>query len=117
MTNGSTATSCKLSAPNGTVFNSKPGDVSLTLKQINGSVTFSLQNTDVLDSSGKSVNPTKTLTTLSFKVTAGQTYVLETVYHIVPLSADATLQEDCTNGVELSQVSVLTPTQQFTIRG
>jgi len=119
MGNGSSASSCRLTATaDPAVFKSTPGTVNLILKSVTGNVTFLLKDTDVLDAAGNSVNPTKTPTTLSFKVTAGQTYIVETEYFIFPTHSTGTLQEDCTGGgVVLSQVNAATNPQQFTIQG
>jgi hypothetical protein len=118
MGNGSNAASCKLTqTQDPAVFNSTPGTVNLVLKPTTGNVAFLLKDTDVLDSSGKSVNPMKTPTTLAFIVSAGQTYIVETEYFIFPTHSTGTLQEDCTGGVVLSQVNAVTNPQQFTIKG
>jgi len=118
MGTGATATSCKLTQTSDpAVFKSSPGVVSLNLTSTSGNVAFLLKDTDVLDSSGKSVNPTKTPTALTFTVAAGQTYVVEAEYFIFPTHSTGTLQESCTGGVVLSQVSAVTNPQQFTIKG
>lgn len=118
MGNGSNAASCRLTqTPDPAVFNSTPGTVNLILKPTSGNVAFLLKDTDVLDSSGKSVNPTKTPTTLTFTVVAGQTYVVEAEYFIFPTHSTGTVQESCAGGVVLSQISAVTNPQQFTIKG
>jgi hypothetical protein len=118
MGNGSNTASCRLAqTPDPAVFNSTPGTVNLILKPTSGNVAFLLKDTDVLDSSGKSVNPTKTPTTLSFTVALGQTYIVEAEYFIFPTHSTGTLQEDCTGGAVLSQVNAVTNPQQFTIKG
>jgi hypothetical protein len=76
-----------------------------------------LKDTDVLDSSGKSVSPSKSPTTISFTVTAGQTYFVEAEYFIFPTHSTGTLKERCAGGVTLSQISAVTNPQQFTIKG
>jgi hypothetical protein len=111
---------CKLTPDPGgdpLVFKSAPGNLALKLTPTSGNVTFLLKDTDVLDATGKSVNPTKTPTSLSFTVQAGQTYLLEPQYFIFPTHSTGTLQEDCANGLVLSKVSAVTNPQQFTIRG
>lgn len=116
---GTTATTagCLLSkTQDPAVFKSSPGTLSLTLKPISGNVTFMLKDTDVLESS-KSVNPSKTTTTLSFTVVAGHSYTIEVEYFIFPTHSTAVLQENCTGGVVLSQVNVATNPQQFSIQG
>jgi hypothetical protein len=118
MADNAVGDSCKLAETDDPdVFKSGTGSVSLTLKSANGNVAFLLKDTDVLDSSGNSVNPTKTPTTLTFNVVAGQTYVVEAEYYIFPTHSTGTLQEDCPGGVVLSQVSAVTNPQQFTIQG
>jgi len=91
--------------------------VNLVLNTKTGNVAFLVKETDVFDSSGKSVNPTKTPTTVSFTVVAGQNYIIESEYFIFPTHSTGTLQEDCSAGVVLSQVNAVTNPQQFTIKG
>jgi hypothetical protein len=99
------------------VFNASPGTVALILTPTKGNVTFMVKDTDVLDSSGKSVNPTKTATTLKFTVVQGQMYLVETEYFVFPTDSTGTLKENCPGGLTLSQVNALTNPQQFTIKG
>lgn len=96
---------------------SAPGAVNLKLVSNVGNIAFLLQNTDVLDSSGKSINPTKTPTALTFNVTEGDTFIVETLYFIFPTHSVGVLQEDCANGVVLSPISAIQNPQQFTIKG
>jgi hypothetical protein len=118
MASGNAATPCRLTATSDpAVYNSSPGSVNLTLTPTNGNVAFLPKNTDVLDSSGNSVTPSKTPTSLTFTVAAGQTYVVEAEYFIFPPNSTGTLQEGCSNGVVLSQVSAVRNPQQFTIKG
>jgi len=99
------------------VFKSTPGIVTLALNPTTGNVTFLVKETDVMDSSGKSVSPTKTATSIQFTVAAGQTYTVETEYFIFPTHSTGVLQESCSGGVVLSQVSIATNPQQFVIKG
>jgi hypothetical protein len=118
MKNTATQQSCKLTPTDDpAVFDSSPGNVKLILVPDSGNVAFMLKDTDVLDSSGKSVSPTKTPTSLSFTVKAGQTYVVEADYYIFPTHSTGTLKEDCPKGVVLSEVTAVMNPQQFTIRG
>lgn len=112
------ATPCKLTPDQDdpSLFTSTPGTVKLKLVSNVGNVAFLLQNTDVLDSSGQSINPTKTPTTLTFPVTAGNTFIVETQYFIFPTHSSGVLQEDCLSGVVLSPVSAIHNPQQFTIK-
>ena len=115
-TNAATAT-CKLTPTSDpAVFNSSAGNVSLILIPTSGNVTFMVKDTDVLDQSGNSVNPTKTATTLTFTAASGKTYLVEAEYFIFPTHSTGTLQENCTGGTVLSQVSAVTNPQQFTIK-
>jgi hypothetical protein len=118
MGSSSSASGCKLTATSDpAVFNASPGAVTLLLTSTKGNVTFMVKDTDVLDGSGQSVNPTKTATTLKFTVKQGQTYLVETEYFIFPTDSTGTLQESCTGGVVLSQVDSLRNPQQFTVKG
>lgn len=118
MPSRSSAGGCKLTATSDpAVFNASPGAVKLILTPTKGNVTFMVKDTDVLDGSGQSVNPTKTATTLEFTVKSGQTYLVETEYFIFPTDSTGTLQESCSGGVVLSPVDALRNPQQFTVRG
>ena len=114
----SATNACKL-APTAdpAVFKSAPGNLRLVLKPTSGNVTFIVKDTDVLDSSGKSVDPAKTATTLSFVVTAGQTYLVETEYLTFPTHSTGELREDCLGGLLLSPINAMTNPQQFTVQG
>jgi len=112
------ANSCRLTqTQDPAVFRATPGTVTLALSPTKGNVTFMVKDTDVLDSSGKSVKPTKTATTLNFTVEAGEMYLVETEYFIFPPDSTATLSESCPQGTTLSQINALTNPQQFTIKG
>jgi len=107
---------CKLTKVSNRVFKSTPGLVTLSLVSKTGNVAFD-SVTDVVDSSNKSVGPTKTANTLSFTVVAGQTYFVETLYVFLPPNSTGVLQEGCPGGIILSDVDPLTNPQKFEVRG
>ena len=119
MATGPSATPCKLTPDpkDPSRFNSGEGTVTLKLVSNVGNIAFFIQNTDVLDAAGNSVNPTKTPTSLSFSVAKGKAYVVETMYFIFPTHSSGVLQEDCPGGVILSAVNAIHNPQQFTVQG
>ena len=119
MAAGSSSTPCRLTPDpdDPSRFNAAAGTVNLKLVSKVGNIAFFIQNTDVVESGGASVNPTKTPTTLSFSVKAGKTYIIEATYFIFPTNSSGVLQEDCAEGVVLSIVNAIHNPQQFTIQG
>ena len=109
---------CKLvSTPDPAVFKSSAGIVTLVLASTSGNISFLMKNTDVLDQSGSSINPTKTPTTLSFTVTARHTYRVMAEYFLFPPSSTGALKEGCITGTLISELNAMTNPQQFTIQG
>lgn len=107
---------CLLSpTPNPSVFNANPGTLTIEIVPKIGNVAFVPPNCDVTDSSNNSVNPTKTPTTMSFKVVAGQSYHLRLLFNIFPLNSTGTLQEQCSGNTVLDQISQLSNPEVYTI--
>jgi hypothetical protein len=107
---------CLLSpTPNPSVFHANPGTLTIEIVPKTGNVAFVPSNCDVTDSSNNSVNPTKTPTTISFKVVAGQSYHLRLLFNIFPLNSTGTLQEQCTGNTVLDQISQLSNPEVYTI--
>jgi hypothetical protein len=116
MTQPSALSACKLiPTPNPSVFKANPGPLSIEIVPKTGNVAFVPPNCDVTDSSGTSVNPTKTPTTISFTVVAGQTYHLMLLFDIFPLNSTGILQESCTGHTELDQISSASNPEVYTI--
>jgi hypothetical protein len=116
MTQPGTLTACKLiPTPNPSVFKANPGSLSVEIVPTNGNVAFVPPNCDVTDASNNSVNPTKTPTTITFNVVAGQTYHLMLLFNIFPLNSTGTLQESCTAHTVMDQISSASNPEVYTI--
>jgi hypothetical protein len=101
--------------PNPSVFNASPGTLTVEIVPKTGNVAFVPPNCDVTDGSAHSVNPTKTPTTVSFKVVAGQSYHLRLLFDIFPLSSTGTLQEQCSGNTAIDQITQLSNPEVYTI--
>jgi hypothetical protein len=99
------------------VFTARPGLLAIEVVTKTGNIAFVPSTCDVTDSSGASVNPTKTTTTMSFTVVAGQHYHLVALFAIFPLSSTGTLRESCTALTELDDVSSSSNPEVYTILG
>jgi hypothetical protein len=108
--------SCLLSpTPNPSVYDASPGMLTIEIAPKTGNVAFVPPNCDVTDSSDNSVNPTKTPTTISFNVVAGQSYHLRLLFDIFPLNSKGTLQEKCSGNTVMDEISQLSNPEVYTI--
>jgi hypothetical protein len=116
MTSPGVLPACKLTpTANPSVFKSGPGSLSIEVVPKTGNVAFVPPNCDVTDSSGGSVSPTKTPTTITFTVVSGQTYHLKLLFNIFPLNSTGTLQESCTAHTQIDGISSASNPEVYTI--
>jgi hypothetical protein len=89
----------------------------VTCVPTSGSIAFVPPNCDVLDSTGKSISPTKTPTSISFKVAKGASYHLRILYDLEPVSATGELREDCVAKTLIDTISATSNPEVYTIVG
>jgi hypothetical protein len=92
-----------------------PGAITIAIESVTGNIAFVAPNCDVTDSSGQSINPTRTPTSITFTVVAGKTYHLRLLFDIFPRGSTGTLKEDCAGQTVLDRIASASTSEVFTI--
>jgi hypothetical protein len=102
-----------------TLIVSPAGPVTIQVASTSGTVLLDQTGTTVTDNAtNKQIAGTSfpAADIYSFPVGKGNTYTLKVGYDCVPASSTGTLNEDCTGGIELSQILSNTSAQIFTVK-
>lgn len=109
---------CKLQpTPNPSVFAAAAGPVTITIVPTKGSVAFVPTFTTVTDDAGNNVTATITPTEITFTVVSGTNYHVKILYDIFPLDSTGNLQEQCSGGIVMDNISSVSNPQIYTIQG